>query len=620
MRFVLAIVAFVVAAGMIVLGIAQRTVLLAPDTISLVAPVDSELPFTVIEGEALNAKPEGQTLSVKGSADIFVAYGRTADVTSWLGDQTYNVVSYDHDTDEFVSTVVTGEPAPIVTPSDDAATDATTPPAAVTPKPAVVGPDPAGSDLWLQEYSGANAIIAPMNVPRDVSVIVASDGTAPAPDKLAVSWPLDNSTPWAGPLIVGGSVLLLLGILLYLWAFIHLRRSQGPRRKSITKGPKMPKPPKAIRYKPTKKSAITSTPRGRRSTRRSLIAVVPAVLVGSLALSGCSADFWPDFQAPASSSTPTPTPGSTELPATELEDVIPPVVTVPQLEKIVKDVSAIATNGDSSLNPDTAAVRFAGPALDLRKANYAIRGAIPDFAQPTPVPAGPLSLTLPVAIESWPRTVMTVTQNADTTLPPTALVLTQATPRDNYKVQYAITLEADATIPDVAPASIGAPLVAPDVKLLVLPPEQLAAAYGDILNLGEASQYYDLFDADGDSLREQVGLDAKNAKKASLPSTASIEFTNAPGTGPTLALGTNDSGAIVAVNLTETEVVKPVAEGATVSPENAAKALSGVTASTKGVQSVYGDQLLFYVPAAGSNEKIKLLGFSTGLTSSSELP
>ena len=130
-----------------------------------------------------------------------------------------------------------------------------------------------------------------MNVPDNISVIIASDGTAPAPNQIRIVWPLDASTPWAGPLIVGGGALLIVGLGLYLWGLYALRRSRGPRRKG---GPKMPKLPKAPKYKPSK--SIEATPKGRRSARRAMIAV-PVVLVGALGLSGCSGDYWPHFGA-----------------------------------------------------------------------------------------------------------------------------------------------------------------------------------------------------------------------------------------------------------------------------------------------------------------------------------
>ena len=81
--------------------------------------------------------------------------------------------------------------------------------------------------------------------------------------------------------------------------------------------------------------------------------------------------------------------------------------------------------------------------------------------------------------------------------------------------------------------------------------------------------------------------------------------------------------SIVAVSLEETETVKPVDAAATVSPGEgavASKALSGLTATAKGFKNTYADQLLFHVPAAGSSDKIVLLGFAQGLISSTELP
>ena len=79
----------------------------------------------------------------------------------------------------------------------------------------------------------------------------------------------------------------------------------------------------------------------------------------------------------------------------------------------------------------------------------------------------------------------------------------------------------------------------------------------------------------------------------------------------------------MAVSLEETETVKPVDAAATVSPGEgavASKALSGLTATAKGFKNTYADQLLFHVPAAGSSDKIVLLGFAQGLISSTELP
>jgi hypothetical protein len=607
-RFVLAIVAFVFAAVLIVLGIAQRTVLLEPSSTSLSTSVEGAVPYTVIGSSALSANDGSQTLTVSGSDTVFISYGRTADIRAWLGDSEYAVVTHKDGASTLRAAVKTPTDTPSAAPTSGAQADQG--PAATDPAAA----NPAGSDLWLEEFTAEKSLTTTINVPEGVSVLVASDGTKPAPASIRIYWPIDNSTPWAGPLIAAGALLALIGLALYLWALLHLRRSRGPRR-NLPSGPRMPRLPRPPRPKSIKASQIT----GRKSITRSLVAVVPVMLVSGLVLSGCSADFWPKLgpsAVPSATATPLADAGTDAA-----EKISPPAVTVPQLERIVRRIAVLTKDADSSLNADAIATRFTGPALEQRVANYKIRAAIPDHAAPPALPASPLRLTLPQQASSWPRVVFSVIQNPDDpTVAPTAIVLRQESPRSNYLIEYAVQLEAAAKVPGVAPATIGAPIIPPDSNFLLMAPDQVASAYASILMQGEASPSFSMFQADGDTFRTQVGVDKKNEKKAALPTTAAIEFGTVAGSGKTVALATNDSGAIVAVSLSETETVKPVDAGATVSPEGASKALSGVSATAKGIQSTYGDQLLFHVPAAGSKDKIVLLGFAQGLTSSAELP
>ena len=197
-------------------------------------------------------------------------------------------------------------------------------------------------------------------------------------------------------------------------------------------------------------------------------------------------------------------------------------------------------------------------------------------------------------------------------------MLVQATARDNFKVAYATALQSTLSL-DVAPANIGAPRLGPDVKLLKLEPGKVAMAYGDIIEKGPTSEFAKLFDTTKDTLIGLIGLDKRKALQAALPATAAMTFANSDGPADSIAFGSNNSGAIVAVYLNETVTVKPVEAGAAVNPEGAVKSLAGITGSTKGTVAVYGDQLLFYVPSSTSSQKITLLGFATGLISAKEL-
>lgn len=637
MRFVFAIVAFVAAAVMIMLGLAQRATLQESTTATLSTTVADGAPYTVIESSALMANRGSQTLEVSGSDTIFLAYGRSTDVTAWLEDDPYTSIEHKRGAARLKvsekraegSPPSTEAPAPAESAPAEAPAETTAPDAAATDEPdgSAESANPAGSDLWLEEFTAEKKLTTTINVPKGISIIVASDGSEPAPEKIAISWPVNKTAPWADPLIIGGVVLGLIGLALYFWALVHLRRSRRPRR-NLPSGPRMPRLPRAPRPKTIKASQITGS-RGSitqsvartepRSLRRSLLTVTPVLVISGLVLSGCSVDLASDKQ-PASPATITRAPDATAVPKAA-EDIVPPAVTVPQFERIIRKTAVLAADADATLNADTLATRFTGPALEQRVANYKIRAAIPDFPALPALPASQVTITLPQQASVWPRVVMGVVQNEDDpSIAPTAVVLRQESPRENYLIEYAVQLEPAAEVPPLAPAVIGAPVIAPDSPFLTMAPEEIAAAYADILTQGEASPSFAAFEAEGDTFRTQVGLEYRNAKKAALPTTASIEFATVPGDGSIVSLATNDSGAIVAVSIRETETVKPIDAGATVSPEKASKALSGVDATAKGIQSTYSDQLLFHVPAAGSDEKIVLLGFAQGLISSAELP
>lgn len=575
MRFVLAIISFVVAALMIGFGVAQRTILASPDHVSLSTTVPTDAAVTIIDGSVLGTFDGSQTLTIAGSDTVFAAYGRTADVLAWVGDTRHQVVSIDSETGELTSEVVAGEETEV--------------------------PDPNGSDLWLDDYQRDDELTLTVSVPSDVSFLIVSDGVQPAPNDITISWPLDNSTPWAGPLIVGGAVVLLVGIGFLIWATNHMRSGRGPRRK-------MPKVPKKPIVGPSRR-AVDKPASGR---RRAFVAI-PLALGVALAMTGCSAEFWPGSAAPAGVA---PSPSATVPAGAELT---PPAATVRQVERIVAQISAVTTEADTNRDADLLKTRFTGPALDLRLANYAVRGVDGSVAALPAIPEGPVKLTLPQQTETWPRTVLAVIQDdKDATIPPVALFLVQDDPRSNYKVEYAMTLEAAAVLPDVAPASVGAARLAADSALLVSAPEKLALDYADILEHDVDSDLYLDFASEGDTLRGAVGLAAKQQAAAALPATARMTFGYLEGEADPIALATNDAGAIVAVELRETTTVVPVEQGAAVNTTGQVKALSGVTVTTRGIVATYSDQLLFYVPPAGSDGKIVLLGYSQGLITATE--
>ena len=263
----------------------------------------------------------------------------------------------------------------------------------------------------------------------------------------------------------------------------------------------------------------------------------------------------------------------------------------------------------------------------MRTGNYALRAK--DSAEPPPpaIPTaetGKVVVTLPQQLsvegQQWPRSIFAIVKNtADKTKAPIALVLIQDSPRDQYKVNYAVQLQPGVNPPDLAPKDVGATAFGLDTKLLSLQPDALLAAYTDVVNVGPTSASIGLFDTTKDLLLPAIGLEARTTRIASLQG-VTLSYTYAPGAGRVTALSSNETGALVTVSLLETEVAKPTEAGSSLNPEGEIKTLTGVTATTKGTSRDLNIEMLFYIPPITSIEKITLLGFSAGIISAKELP
>lgn len=590
MRFLIAIGVFAVAAVLLGVGIVQKVFFAGDEYTTLTTTVDTNAPYMVIDGNTLTMHGTNPIITVAGTKATFVGFGRNEDVAAWIGTDDYDVLKYSTKKSDFIF----GEgkanvfvEAPKETPALTEATIAT----------------PEGSDLWLGEKAGKSTATLATFLDKDMSAIIASDGKSNAPGNVTIAWPLPSRIPFATGFIIGGGILAFVGLVLYLWALRHDRNSQGPRRRGrLSKPPK----PRALSM-PTPSSLVKALPKGRRGLTRSS-SFIALGLAGALTLGLSSCSPYNSGQGVVE-----PTPTATD--SVEI-DGQPPAVTERQLQRILSRISETVTTADETMDASLSGTRLIGPAQEIRSANYSIRKADGSVAALPKLAASPITFTMPQATATWPRQVIAVVQNEnDPSVPTMGLMMIQNSPRENYHVEYMVTLEPDATVPTVAPANVGSALVPPDSKLLLISPDQLSAAYGSVLTQGTDSPYYGLFDFTADTLVTQVGKDYKAQKAASVSEHAALEFSQNAGSGTPLGLATLDSGAIVTVSLNEVETVRPTQAGASVSPEGQAKILSGISTSTTGVESTYGMELAFYVPPLGSKDKIRLLGYTQGLIS-----
>ncbi|UJP11164.1 glycosyl transferase [Microbacterium sp. KUDC0406] len=604
MRFVWAVVAFILAAVLIGAGVAQRTVFMGPSEVQMELPTGESKPYVLISSDVLRAHPGQQTLMVRGEGDLFVAYGRTADMKAWLSDAEYESITLNKK----------GEPRAKAVDAEVESTSET-------------GRNPAGSDLWLDSFSDKDALIADLQLPEGMSVLVSRDGVEDAPSDILVTWPLKTTTPWAGPLIVLGGLMLLIGLVLYVLGIRHQRRGRGPRRKGP--GPLPPTEPidLAVDAVPERESIATGpvqtedgsreaegdsaddgrAPRTAQPLLRRLAVAIPAIGLTAVLATGCTADSWPQFDA---SSSPTPTPT-----VVAPDNQKPPAVTEAQASRILKDIAKTVTEADEARDVELATTRLDGAVLQARATDYALGAKNAKLGIPAPLPADKVEVVLPQAADAWPRTVLMLTKANDEKVPPVIFTMTQADPWSNYRIGTMSDMQASAQLPKLAPAWLGTTLVPPDSTFLMMPPNEVAAAFSSVVDEGAKSPHLGEFDEASQKQAEAIvasraalvkGIADKGAAK-----TTKVAFDMTPSTFAPVSLATLDSGAIVSVSVVDTQTVTPTTPDAVIkfdgNPE--AEALTGAKEAKKGVRTTYGMQLFFAVPAQGASAQIQLLAF-----------
>jgi hypothetical protein len=564
MRFLIAATLFILSISFLLLGLAQRTIWVPPAVFAVNLVGQESQPFLIIPADALAMMPGDATISATGSSQVFLAVGKEVDVAGWIDSTSHSVVEgsagpqslrvvASPGTDDFIS--------------------------------------PAGSDLWVSEFSGESTgeIVVPEG--QDFSVLVASDGLSAAPERVRLSWPTDNSTTISDIFLGVGLGLLVMAIFFNVLALGKMIRNRGPRRK-------VPKAPQGPRYKPKSRS-YDLPKRGRRSASNK-IAIAPISIGLVLALSGCQ-------MAEVPQNTPTPSESS----KASIVDQIQPALNEQQVARILADIQSVVAEADASGEIAVLETRVDGPALLFREANYLLRSKSPEILPLPPISTSVVSITIISKTEYWPRSFMVVTQDGDDL--PQTLVIEQLSPRDPYKLIYNMALLPGVEFPDVAAAAEGAIPVDVDSQFLKVSPIVLAPTYGDLIDNGPSSEFFSLFDLSTDKFYEQISQTQKD--QTDNLENATTQFSHALGEFNVVSLTTSDSGAIVALMMVDTWEIKPTDRNSAVTVSGDELLLLGIEGSTRGVSTRYGNMLLFYVPLASSDQKVRLLGATQSLLS-----
>jgi hypothetical protein len=564
MRLLIAAAVFVVSITLAGLGLAQRTLWAPPPSVSMSTEFDHLSPFAVIPNSTLALHPGKPTINVTGSTSgVFISSGREADIQAFVGESSKTELALSKDETK-------------IEPQQELGTAG--------------GFSPVGSDLWRDSVVGEQSAKLTISTRDQAAVLIASNGLKAAPGQIQIVWPIYFDLTMSNSFLIAGLALFVAAAVLVFWHLSERRRTRGPRRR-------LPKAPSGPKYKERRKVRFAPA-KGRRAARRNAM-IIPAGLATIAMLSGCSVG--------QGSATPSPTPSAT------VAEVPPPVVTEGQLKRILEDVATAATNADASNDKKLLTPRFAGPALNLRTVHYYLRSKDNKIAKLPTIVATPLSFSLPAASNTWPRNIMAVTDEPGDAALPQMIVLQQKSPRENYQVWYTVRLMPGAKIPAVPSAETGAIPVDGKSLFLKVPPISIPAAYGDVINKGASSLSAQLFDISKDEFYKQVSS-SQVAQVQNLDN-GKIAFTHKLGDANVISLSTSQAGALVAVYMTDTYLIRPTQVGTAVGVSGQEALILGANGSTRGVRSIYGNMMLFFVPALSETSRIRLIGVTQGLVS-----
>lgn len=215
-RRIVGIAVCVLGAAAVTLGVLSATVWRTSNVVVATAP-GQDVPYVVIEPGVAGIVDQQVTIDAVAAdpeAQVVLVVGREPDVNGWVeGDPTERIVNMESWTDMAwtVDEVVVDEPAE----GEEQA------------EPSY--PSPLGSDMWTRTETGTGSVSMSWTVPNDrTSVLIyAGDGTGSAPT-VSFTWDHSFSTPYLWPLVVAGSVALLVGIL-FLVAPVMRRGGRAER-------------------------------------------------------------------------------------------------------------------------------------------------------------------------------------------------------------------------------------------------------------------------------------------------------------------------------------------------------------------------------------------------------
>lgn len=299
-----------------------------------------------------------------------------------------------------------------------------------------------------------------------------------------------------------------------------------------------------------------------------------------------------------------------ELEAPTVPEYAPPALNETQIQDILADLSASLEAADEADDAGELGDRVTAPATDIREAQYALEVATGGDVTPQELWTES-DLDVITASDSWPRSLLAVTEpDADSALR-LYLGLVQETPRDPYQLVAWSLLLPGVETPTFADLTVGSAPVTADQEGLVMTPTDALTRFADVLDL-RTSEYTDQF-ADDEYrtfLREELDGIVEGIEVA-----GEVQQGVEPGE-IVFAIGTAEGGALVMGDLTTTVTMRRTVDDSELNLAGEMADLGGEEAVENAAEATYRSMVTFYIPPADAEDQaVRLLGAERVLSS-----
>ncbi|MFJ6454829.1 hypothetical protein [Paenarthrobacter sp. NPDC091669] len=559
-------------------GIGQLTFWAPSETVTASVPSDTKAaPLTVIDPKLIALHDGPVKIKIQGEGNFMVATGRPDDVEAWVGKTAHTTLTgVSADQKSLEASSVDGE---------------------------ATAPSPAGSDLWVSTEDASGELDYTWNPPADGewSLLLAADGTQPAPSSISMTFPNNATTPWAVPLIVLGIIIILVGAALpFIAKALSNRRKDGQDDEPHDGGETTTLPVQST-------SSDAARGRGPKTEGPALrvtaiAAALAAVMVGGTAV------------AAQATTTPEATPTSSAAAPAEGEGGTP-VLLESQLQRILEQVASTVDAADAAKDAAKLAPRVDKMELQIRTQNYKVRTAVSAYEARMPVRATKLQSSVISTKREWPRTVFALTQG-DGNVVPQVLTLVQLSPRENYKLWGSAPLQPGTNFPSFpVPREGTEPVPAADNTGLAYSGNEALGILAEMLTTPDSPNRSKL--ADGQASPYIAGALAYQADTVKNGTSANFKFTHTPVTNQTVVLRTADGGALVVGRLDFAFEGTPKAAGDKLLLEDDSAVFAGGKETTTGMVLNFAESVAVYIPPAGSADPMKLVAATRGLVGAS---